>query len=99
MYQDGLHGMRERISRTAAWGSFESGPRIVTEQTRRALAEILEDVASGRFARRWLEEARKGSKELDARMRAEEAHDVERAGRAVRDLVQGSKPNSTKEST
>jgi ketol-acid reductoisomerase len=87
MYDGGLHHMRNGISRTAAWGSFESGSRIVSDETRRALAAILDDVASGRFAKGWLEEARAGQRALDARMRQEAEHEIERAGRTVRALM------------
>jgi ketol-acid reductoisomerase len=88
MYDGGLHHMREHISRTAAWGSFTSGERVVTDETRRALEAVLDDIESGRFARTWLAEARAGQKQLEARMRAESAHEIERAGRAVRALMQ-----------
>lgn len=95
MYQGGLNDMRERISRTAAWGSFESGSRVVTDETRRALAKILDDIESGRFAQRWLEEARAGQKTLDARLHAEATHQIEEAGRAVRALNQNDKKERT----
>jgi ketol-acid reductoisomerase len=88
MYDGGLHHMRERISRTAAWGSFTSGRRIVSDETRRALEQVLDDVESGRFAREWLDEARNGQKQLDARMRDEAGHEIERAGRVVRALTE-----------
>jgi ketol-acid reductoisomerase len=91
MYEGGLAHMRARISRTAAWGSFESGPRVVGGEARRALEAILDDIESGRFARDWLEEARTGQKQLAARMRAEADHDIERAGRVARALTR-SKP-------
>ncbi|MCI0453014.1 MAG: ketol-acid reductoisomerase [Candidatus Latescibacteria bacterium] len=99
MYEGGLADMRARISKTAAWGSFESGSRIVTEQTRRALASILEEIESGRFATRWLQEARAGQRTLAVRMREEETHEIERAGRAVRALMQRSNAKPKKEST
>ncbi len=95
MYAGGLHDMRERISRTAAWGSFESGKHLVTDETRRALAKILDDVESGRFAKRWLEEARAGQTTLDARMQAEATHTIEDAGRAVRALNKNDKKERT----
>jgi ketol-acid reductoisomerase len=95
MYEGGLHSMRERISRTAAWGSFTSGSRIVTDETRRALERVLDDVESGQFARSWIEEAQAGQKQLDARMREEAEHEIERAGRAVRALMQ-SQPERNK---
>jgi len=88
MYEGGIHSMRERISRTAAWGSFASGPRLVTDQTREALEAVLDDVESGRFAREWLAEARAGQIQLRARMGREVAHEIERAGRAARALMQ-----------
>jgi len=87
MYAGGLHHMREGISRTAAWGSFESGSRLVTGETRRALETILDDVASGRFAKGWLEEARAGQRTLEAHMQREAGHEIERAGRTVRALM------------
>ena len=91
MFDGGLHAMRERISRTAAWGSYESGPRVVSNETRQALAAILDDIESGRFAEKWLEEARGGQKNLDARMREESTHGIEPAGRSVRALLDASK--------
>jgi ketol-acid reductoisomerase len=87
MYEGGLHHMRERISRTAAWGSFTSGTRIVTDETRRSLERVLDEIEAGTFARTWMDEARAGQKELDARMRAEADHEIEGAGRKVRALM------------
>ena len=87
MYEGGLAHMRGRISRTAAWGSFESGPRLVDGDTRRRLARLLESIEAGEFAREWMEEARAGQKRLDARMREEANHDIERAGHTVRALM------------
>ncbi len=91
----GLHHMRERISRTAAWGSVESGPRIVTDDTRAALAKILDDITSGTFARTWLDEARSGAPRLNARIREEADHEIERAGRAVRALLDSTGKDQT----
>lgn len=91
MYEGGLHDMRKRISKTAAWGSFESGPRIVSQESRRVLEAILDELESGEFARRWLAEARAGQKQLAARIRDEATHDIEPAGRAVRSLMHKNK--------
>ena len=91
MYEGGLHDMRERISKTAAWGSFESGPRIVGDGTRRTLHAILDELESGEFARKWLAEARAGQTQLALRMHAEETHDIERAGGTVRALTHKNK--------
>ncbi len=91
MYEGGLHDMRTRISKTAAWGSFESGPRVIGMESRRVLEAILDELESGEFARRWLDEARAGQQQLAARIRDEATHDIERAGRAVRELTHKNK--------
>ncbi|HEX5131564.1 MAG TPA: ketol-acid reductoisomerase [Candidatus Krumholzibacteria bacterium] len=87
MFEGGMQHMRERISRTAAWGSYQSGPRVVSPETRAALAGILDDIESGRFAHGWMEEARTGQAQLNERMREESFHEIERAGQAVRALL------------
>lgn len=88
MYDGGLHYMRTHISRTAAWGSFTSGERLVTDETRRALASMLDDIESGKFAREWLNEARAGQKHLNERINEESLHAIESAGREARSLMQ-----------
>jgi ketol-acid reductoisomerase len=90
MYAGGLHHMRTHISGTAAWGSFKSGDRLVTADTRRALASVLDDIESGEFAREWLEEARAGQKNLNSRISDESTHGIESAGRGARSLMQTS---------
>ncbi len=97
MFEGGLAHMRGRISRTAAWGSYESGGRVVTAETRRALAAILDDIESGRFASGWLDEARAGQKRLDARMRDEAGHEIERAGKTVRALLDATRDTDREE--
>jgi ketol-acid reductoisomerase len=87
MYEGGLRYMRERISRTAAWGSFANGPRIITDDVREKLAEVLAEIESGKFAKQWLEEARSGQKRLSKHVRDEARHASEPAGRKVRALM------------
>ncbi|MDH4037176.1 MAG: ketol-acid reductoisomerase [Candidatus Krumholzibacteria bacterium] len=102
MIAGGISGMRRKISGTAAWGSYASGPRVVAEDTRRALAAVLDDIESGRFAKDWLNEAAMGKKRLDAHMREEAGHEIERAGRAVRRLLDAgasSTPDSEEQSS
>lgn len=87
MQRKGIAGMRTGISPTAAWGSLEAGPRVVTARVRAELESILDDVESGRFACRWLEEADRGKLELSRRLAGEEKHPIEEAGRRVRALM------------
>ncbi len=69
-YQGGLTGMRERVSDTAEWGDYVSGPRVVGAASRKAMKEILEEIRSGAFARRWIDECEGDASEFN-RMRAE----------------------------
>jgi ketol-acid reductoisomerase len=87
MYEGGVRYMRERISRTAAWGSFESVEKIVTPELRDTMAHILERIQSGEFARDWMKEAGDGQKRLTARTIEEAKHPIEKAGRRIRGLM------------
>lgn len=87
MHRGGINHMRRRISRTAAWGSFLTGAKIVTPATRTALREVLASIESGEFARGWREEAEAGHKKLESYIENEAAHGVEAAGRKVRGLM------------
>jgi ketol-acid reductoisomerase len=87
MHEGGPHFMRERISRTAAWGSFTAGDRIVTDQTRKEMAAVLKDIEGGEFAKQWMKEAAGGQKKLRRLIGEEARHELERAGRKVRALM------------
>jgi ketol-acid reductoisomerase len=90
VYADGLAGMRDRISNTAAYGGLTRGPRLVTEETRREMRAILAEIRTGRFAEEWIAECRKGAARLAKLADREAGHACEAAGRAVRDM--GCKP-------
>lgn len=56
MYQGGLSYMRYSISDTAEYGDYTAGPKIVTDETRQAMKQILADIQSGSFAEEWIDE-------------------------------------------
>jgi ketol-acid reductoisomerase len=87
MHEGGIHYMRERISRTAAWGSFTTGERMAGERTRKEMAAVLEEIESGEFAKRWMKEAAGGQKNLRRLIAEEATHELERTGRKVRALM------------
>jgi ketol-acid reductoisomerase len=83
-YQGGLNYMRYSVSDTAEFGDYVAGPRIVGEQTRAVMRELLADVQSGAFAERWIEENRTGRPNF-TRLRAQDVdHPIERVGRELR---------------
>ncbi len=87
LYERGLSGMRERISNTAEYGDLTRGPRIVTEQTRKEMVRILEEIRSGAFAKEWIAEHRSGGRKFAKLHEADTDTAYEHAGRAVRSLM------------
>lgn len=84
MYQGGLAYMRYSISDTAEYGDYVSGPRIITDQTRAEMKRLLAEIQDGSFARRWIEEGKRGFGEF-RRMRAENAgSQIEQVGEELR---------------
>jgi ketol-acid reductoisomerase len=87
LYRGGVTGMHRAISDTAEFGGYEVGPRVIDDDVLRTLASTLEDIRSGAFARRWVEENRGGRPHfLEARAQSEDVL-VERVGRSVRTWI------------
>lgn len=86
-YQGGLNYMRYSISNTAEYGDYTRGPRIVTDETRREMKKILEEIQSGQFAREWILENRANAPSFKATRRRERAHPIEEVGRRLRKLM------------
>jgi ketol-acid reductoisomerase len=84
MYEKGITGMRYSISNTAEYGDLTRGKRIVTDETRAAMREILGEIQSGQFAREWIAENNAGQESF-RRMREEQAgKQIEREGKELR---------------
>ena len=87
LYEGGLSWMRHSISDTAEYGDYTRGPRIVTDETRAAMRQILEEIQSGAFANEWLAQAREGAPVLHEQRSANRGHQVELVGKELRDLM------------
>jgi ketol-acid reductoisomerase len=87
MYEKGLQGMRFSISNTAEYGDYTRGKRVITDETRAKMREILAEIQSGDFAREWIAENRAGQENFK-RMRDEQAgHRNEREGKVLRSMM------------
>ena len=86
-YQGGLNYMRYSISNTAEYGDYTRGPRIVTEETKKEMKKILEEIRSGQFARDWILENRAGAASFKATRRRERQHGVEQVGKELRRMM------------
>jgi ketol-acid reductoisomerase len=97
IYQGGLNYMRYSVSDTAEHGDYTGGPRIVTEETRKEMQRILDDVRSGRYAEGWIKENEAGRPWFEARRREERVHPVEQVGARLRQMMPFLRPVSVTE--
>ncbi len=84
MYRGGMAYMRHSISDTAEYGDYIAGPRIVTEETRKAMRKLLAEIQDGTFAKHWLEENATGRKWFEQQRHAEAQHSLEKTGEPLR---------------
>jgi ketol-acid reductoisomerase len=84
MYRGGLAYMRYSISDTAEWGDYVSGPRVVNEESRKAMKAILTEIQDGSFAKRFLADQNSGRKEFKAFRDAEAKQPIEVVGKKLR---------------
>jgi ketol-acid reductoisomerase len=97
IYQGGLNYMRYSVSDTAEHGDYTGGPKIVTDETRRAMKQILEDVQSGKYARGWILENEQGRPWFNQTRAAERTQQLEQVGARLRQLMPFLKPVATEE--
>ena len=87
LYEGGLSWMRYSVSDTAEYGDYTRGSRIVTDETREQMREILAEIQSGAFANEWLAQAREGAPFLLEQREANRAHQIEQVGTELRKLM------------
>jgi ketol-acid reductoisomerase len=87
MYEGGLDDMRYSISDTARYGDVTRGPRVVTEQTKDAMRQILKEIQDGTFAREFTEDVRAGMPKLKSLVEADNQHPLEKTGRKLRGMM------------
>lgn len=93
IYEGGIANMRYSISNTAEYGDFTRGPRIVTEESRKAMKAILEEIQSGRFAREFILENQAGAPVMKAMRRRSREHQIEVVGEKLRSMMPWIKAN------
>lgn len=86
IYQSGFAGMRYSISNTAEFGDYITGPKIVTEETKKAMKQILHDIQDGTFAKNWLLENQAGCPHFNAMRKMHAEHPCEKVGAELRKL-------------
>jgi ketol-acid reductoisomerase len=87
IYSGGITHMRNSVSNTAEYGDYIAGKRIITEDTKKEMKKILEEVQSGTFARNWLLENQVGRPFFNAMRDKESDFLIEKVGEQVRAMI------------
>ena len=87
MYEGGMANMRYSISNTAEYGDYVTGPRIITEETKKEMKRVLADIQTGKFARDFVLENTAGQPTLKAQRRIGAEHEIERVGAQLRAMM------------
>ncbi|MBN8811673.1 MULTISPECIES: ketol-acid reductoisomerase [unclassified Sphingomonas] len=87
MYEGGIANMRYSISNTAEYGDIKTGPRIITEETKKEMKRVLADIQSGRFVKDFVLDNRAGQPELKASRIAAKRHPIEQVGSELRAMM------------
>jgi len=94
IYQGGLNYMRYSVSDTAEHGDYTGGPRVVTDETRATMRQMLKDVQDGTYAKKWIDENNAGRPWFNEVRRRERAQLIERIGADLRRMMPFVNPKS-----
>jgi ketol-acid reductoisomerase len=87
MYRGGMKFMRYSISDTAEYGDYTRGPRIVNDQVKAEMRQLLTEIQNGAFAREWIAETRGGARRFAEYRRGAADHPIERVGARLRAMM------------
>jgi len=93
IFESGFAGMRYSISNTAEYGDYITGPKIITDETKKAMKQILSDIQEGVFAKNWLAENQVGCPNFGAMRRRQAEHQAEAVGTELRKLYSWNNQN------
>ena len=86
MYENGIHFMNYSISNTAEYGEYYAGPKVINEQSRAAMKEILQRVQDGSFAQEFVDDCNNGHKVLLEKREEINTHLIETTGERIRSM-------------
>ena len=86
-YEGGIGTMNYSISNNAEYGEYVTGPKIITEETKKAMRAALADIQSGEYAKSFILENRAGAPTLLSRRRMTAEHEIEKVGGKLRDMM------------
>ena len=93
IYEGGIANMNYSISNNAEYGEYVTGPKVVTEETKKAMKQALKDIQSGDYAKSFILENRAGAPTLLSRRRLNAEHPIEVVGEKLRAMMPWIKAN------
>jgi ketol-acid reductoisomerase len=87
MYRGGLSYMRYSVSDTAEHGDYTAGKRLITDETRKEMKQILEEIRNGKFASAWIQENETGRHNFIAEREKQRQHLIETVGEQLRGMM------------
>ncbi|MDP1531955.1 MAG: ketol-acid reductoisomerase, partial [Rubrivivax sp.] len=93
IYEGGIANMNYSISNNAEYGEYVTGPRIVTEETKKVMKQVLKDIQTGEYAKSFILENRAGAPTLISRRRLNSEHSIEVVGEKLRAMMPWIKAN------
>ena len=87
MFEGGIADMRYSISNTAEYGDYVSGPRVINEESRKAMKEILKEIQNGKFAKDFILEGQAGYPRMNAERKNMAESKIEQTGKKLRDMM------------
>ena len=87
MYEGGISDMRYSISNTAEFGDYVSGKRVINDESKAAMKEILKDIQDRRFAKDFILEGQAGYPRMNAERANAKASLIEQTGNKLREMM------------
>ncbi len=87
MYEGGIANMNYSISNNAEYGEYVTGPKVINDESRRAMREALDNIQNGNYAKQFITEGATNYPEMTARRRNNAAHQIEQVGGKLRSMM------------
>lgn len=94
VYEKGFSGMLTAVSDTAKYGGMTVGKMVIDESVKERMKKALDNIRSGKFAEKWVEEYGKGANTIKEGMKEVDNSTEEKVGRSLRDIILRGKPKS-----
>ncbi len=87
MYEGGIATMNYSISNNAEYGEYVTGPKVINDESRKAMKQALLDIQTGKYAKAFVSEGKAGYPEMTAMRRLNAAHQIEQTGAQLRAMM------------